>query len=137
MAGTSQTEKPKQSAVEKSKSRPVVTAIPSVLDENMRTVLSDALKNHAELLADRQRVSGLLKDLFPERRREVNILLQIYDLGIVDELQRQREINQLFIQRFTGRIVNEYGTAEQLAEKMVLLWCYCYGHDCCKIPWTQ
>lgn len=109
------------------------TSRAKTLDETMRTTLSAALKGRTELLTDRHRVSGLLKDLFPERRREVNILLQIYDLGIVDELQRQKEINQLFVQRFTGRIVNEYGTAESLAESMVLLWCICFGCDCCHV----
>lgn len=104
------------------------------LDETMRATLSAALEVCTDLLADRHRVSGLLKDLFPERRREVNILLQIYDLGIIDELQRQKEIDQLFVQRFTGKIVNEFGTAESLAESMVLLWCICFGCDCCHIP---
>lgn len=124
---------PKKSSATVSVSNTNTTSRVKILDETMRTTLSAALQGRAELLADRHRVSGLLKDLFPERRREVNILLQIYDLGIVDELQRQKEINQLFVQRFTGRIVNEYGTAESLAESMVLLWCICFGCDCCHI----
>lgn len=124
---------PKKSSTTVSVPNTNTTSRAKTLDETMRTTLSAALKGRTELLADRHRVSGLLKDLFPERRREVNILLQIYDLGIVDELQRQKEINQLFVQRFTGRIVNEYGTAESLAESMVLLWCICFGCDCCHI----
>lgn len=124
---------PKKSSTTVSVPNTNTTSRAKTLDETMRTTLSAALKGRAELLADRHRVSGLLKDLFLERRREVNILLQIYDLGIVDELQRQKEINQLFVQRFTGRIVNEYGTAESLAESMVLLWCICFGCDCCHI----
>lgn len=124
---------PKKSSAAVSAPNTNTTSRAKTLDETMRTTLSAALKGRAELLTDRHRVSGLLKDLFPERRREVNILLQIYDLGIVDELQRQKEINQLFVQRFTGRIVNEYGTAESLAESMVLLWCICFGCDCCHI----
>ena len=113
----------------------VVTApITKKFNDAMRSALSASLKGHLDLIADRHRVSGLLKDIFPEHRREVNILLQIYDLGIIDELQRQKEINQLFVQRFIGRSVNEYGTSENLAESMVLLWCFCFGHDCCRIP---
>lgn len=136
-ANTPCTSEPKKTAPAKSESivKPVSTL--KAIDENMRKTLSTALNTHNDLLVDRHRVSGLLKDLFPEHRREVNILLQIYDLGILDELRRQQVINQLFIQRFTGRIVNEYGTDEGLAETMVLMWCFCFGHDFCHLPIVQ
>ena len=137
VANTSSTSKPTQNILTKPERKSVDSKQPLAFDEKMRTTLSAALKTHGDLLVDRHRVSGLLKDLFPEHRREVNILLQIYDLGILDELQRQQEINQLFVQRFTGRIVNEYGTAEKLAEAMVLIWCFCYGHDYCRLPIIQ
>lgn len=125
---------PKKCSSMSSESNTVAAPIFKTFDETMRQTLSAALKGRDDLITDRHRVSGLLKDIFPERRQEVNILLQIYDLGIIDELQRQKEIDQLFVQRFTGRIVNEYGTSESLAESMVLLWCYCFGCDCCHIP---
>lgn len=114
-----------------------VQTVPTVseytFDEHMRNTLFSALKEHSEVLLDRHRVSGLLKDLFPGHRREVNILLQIYDLGIVEELKKQKEVDPIFLQRFTTKVVNEYGTAEKLAESMVLLWCYCFGQGLCQI----
>ena len=99
------------------------------IDAAMTSAFSETLKHHQDVITCRQRLSGVLKDLFPKQKREVNILLQIYDLGIVDEMKKLHEIDELFVNRFTSRVVDEYGTNENLAQNMVVQWCLCYGKD--------
>ncbi len=84
---------------------------------------------YPEMVTDRKRLSGLLRDVCPDRRKEINVLLQVFDLGIIEELKRQSEITHLFIHRITKTLVEDYGTNEDLAKSMVSVWCLCYGRD--------
>lgn len=104
------------------------------VDREIRTHLSFILNDHMDVLADRKRFSAMLKDLCPNRRREVNILLQAYDLRIIEEIKALSSIDSIFINRFTGKVVNEYGTNESLAKENILIWCLCYGHDVLQLP---
>ena len=103
------------------------------VDMEIRTHLSFILNAHVDVLADRKRLSAMLKDLCPNRRREINILLQAYDLRIIEEIKSLSSVDSIFINRFTSKVVNEYGTNESLAKEMILIWCLCYGHDVLKL----
>ena len=92
-------------------------------------VVSKAFLEYPEIMKDRKRLSGLLRDLSPKQKREINVFLQIFDLGIIEEIERQTEINHLFVHRFCKKLEEEYGTSEELAEQLVGVWCLCYGRD--------
>lgn len=98
-------------------------------DRTFYDLVAKAFLDYTEIVRDRRRLSGLLRDLCPDRRREINVLLQIYDLGIIEEISRQTEINHLFVHRFCKTLIEEYGTNESLAKSMVQIWCLCYGRN--------
>ena len=103
------------------------------IDDMMLSAITAALQARPEFLKDRQRLTSVLKDVCPEKKREINILLQAYDLGIVEEIRKLKVIDSVFISRFTNKMVNDFGTSEVLAEAMVLLWCFSYGRDILRI----
>ena len=98
-------------------------------DRTFYDLVSKAFLDYTEIVKDRKRLSGLLRDLCPDRRREINVLLQIYDLGIIEEISRQTEISHLFVHRICKTQIEEYGTNESLAKSMVQIWCLCYGRN--------
>ena len=103
------------------------------VDEIMLSAIVTTLQTRPEFLKDRQRLTSVLKDICPEKKREINILLQAYDLGILEEIERQKIIDNVFVSRFTNSMVNNFGTSETLAEAMILLWCLAYGRDILRI----
>lgn len=99
------------------------------VDAVICTGVEFALNHNIEALREKRQFASILRDLLPSHRREINILMQIYDLGIIGELDHCQVIDKFFIDRFTIKTVNEYGTSEALAKSMILVWCVCYGKD--------
>jgi hypothetical protein len=85
------------------------------------------LQNHTDALADRKRFAGLLKDLMPGMALQTNLLLNLYDIGFHEEIEKAAEITDLFAFRFVKQLCDEYGVNKPGAEWAVSLWCKCYG----------
>lgn len=88
--------------------------------------LSNALMIHTDVLNDRRKFKGLLFDLLPSNRIEVNILLQMYDLGYIKKIMGVTEPIELVAYRLSKRICNEYGTSKSFADRMAVIWIECY-----------
>ncbi len=75
----------------------------------------DCLKTHSTLAA-------VLRDLFPDEKRMINIVLSVYDSGIYDRLLSLSQIErpQYFI--FLRQLSEEYGLREDAASDGVRLW---------------
>lgn len=101
----------------------------SIASPEFYNAVQKAFAEHSEMITDRKRLAGLLRDFCPSQRREINVFMQIFDLGIIDEISRQSEINHLFVHRICKTLIEEYGTNEELAKSMVGIWCLCYGRD--------
>ena len=85
------------------------------------------LRDYPDALADRKRFIGLLKDLFPQQKKEVNLLSLLYDFGITAEIESTGGIDNVFTHRFKKRLQDEYGVTEDDAKWAVAAWCGCYG----------
>ena len=103
------------------------------VDDTMLLAITTTLQTLPESLKDRRRLLSLLKDVCPEKKREINILFQVYDLGILEEIERQKIIDRVFVSRFTNSMVDNFGTSEKLAEAMILMWCLAYGRNILQI----
>ena len=74
------------------------------------------LRDYPDALLDRKRFIGLLKDLFPQQKKEVNLLSSLYDMGIVAEIESTGGIDNVFAHRFKKRLQDEHGVAEDNAK---------------------
>lgn len=85
------------------------------------------LTSYHEAISIRSRFSGLVKDFFPEQQMQVNLVLAAYDLGISQDIEATKAINNAFAYRFVKRLVEEYGISRANADWVVSVWCVCYG----------
>ena len=95
------------------------------------------LTKYQDSIDNRSRFFGLVKDYFPGKQRQVNLLLSAYDLGIAKEIETTSAINNAFAYRFVKRLVDEYGISRSNADWVISTWCVCYGknvlHKTCDI----
>lgn len=93
-------------------------------DRSFVSVMTDGLVNHKEVLSEKRKLKGLLFDLFPQQRMEVNVLVQLYEQGILEEFQNSGMSDQM-VYRITKKVCSEYGTSEEAAKRMSIVWCCC------------
>ena len=93
--------------------------------------LDEVISKYPDLIHNRGRLKATLLDLFPQKetRPQINLLLMIYDLGIIDELENIPIIQDytLFLNRMTQKAVNEYFIDKDKAFAAVAQWCLAYG----------
>jgi len=100
----------------------------------LETEFEQLLLKYKDIIGIRSRFSGLVKDLFPGKQMQINLILAAYDLEIAKELEVVKAINNSFAYRFVKRLVDEYGISRANADWVVSLWCVCYGHKILKKP---
>jgi hypothetical protein len=86
------------------------------------------------LASDKNRLNGLLRDSFPKRIAEVNVLIYAIELGIVNDIYSERS-SQIpktqFYESLISRLQHDYGTEIGLAKWAVETWAIALG---LKIP---
>lgn len=90
--------------------------------------LKKAVEEYPELLHDRQRLRGMLLDLNTELadRPKINLLMSIYDLGIVNEIKSAPDDTAL-VSRMVTKARNQLFLDEKMAEWAVKEWCAACG----------
>ena len=90
-------------------------------------LLTKLLKSHPSALQNRNLLQSLLKDFFPDRKMEVNLLMFCYDMDIHLELQTSKTITRQIVERFKRNLCKDYGVQEDKAEWAVSVWVGSYG----------
>lgn len=65
---------------------------------NLRIILNQ----YPQCLESRAKLSAILRDLYPSERREINIVLDIYECGIADKIKHLKNIDALQVQAFVA-----------------------------------
>lgn len=99
------------------------------IDDEFENTFTEMLLKYQDLLCDKKRFCALMRDIFPQKRAEVNTLALIFSLGILDELKGCEYIDPLLSFRTAKRLSFEYGIETKLACQMVDVWCNCYGRN--------
>lgn len=87
------------------------------------------LTAHSDAVEDKKKLAGLLKDFFPDKQMQVNLLSTVYSLGIAHDIQAAAQISNAFAYRYVKRLVDEYGISRLNADWAVSVWCVCYGQN--------
>lgn len=85
------------------------------------------LRQHQASLDDRKKFTALVKDLFPDQAKNVNLLLMAYNMGIAQDIQTASHINNTFAFRYVKQLMDDFGMSRVNADWIVSVWCACYG----------
>ncbi len=85
------------------------------------------LRHYQTSLHDRKRFTALVKDLFPDQAKNVNLLLMAYNMGIAQDIQSASYINNTFAFRYVKQLMDDFGMSRVNADWIVSVWCSCYG----------
>ena len=66
------------------------------------------LTRHQASLDDRKKFTALVKDLFPDQAKNVNLLLMAYNMGIAQDIQTASHINNTFAFRYVKQAYGRF-----------------------------
>jgi len=84
--------------------------------------LRSVLENHPESKDDYQRLRALLRDLYPQKTLEVNLILNVLHCGISGQMLRLKEVKTRDMKRFVNFLESQYGIRESCAAGAVIAW---------------
>ena len=90
-------------------------------------VLARIIKDYPDALSDRKKLQALFSDFFPQDRLKRNILLMVFDDGIVEEMQTAAHFDRLTLHRHIKSVSQGYGIKTESAEDAVLTWAMAMG----------
>lgn len=90
-------------------------------------VLAGLIHDYPDALSDRKRLQALLLDFFPQDRRKRNLLMIVFDDGIVSEMRGLGQMDQMTLHRFVRSIELGYDIRTKSAEAAVKAWIKALG----------
>ncbi len=90
-------------------------------------ILARIIKDYPDVLSDRRKLQALLSDFFPEERLKRNILLMVYDDGVVEKIRTLAQLDDVSLHRFVKSVGEDYGIQPQNAEAAILAWAGALG----------
>ena len=92
-----------------------------------RLKLVDVIQQHILDIADQRRIQAVLRDFFPEKKKDVNILVLLLQMNILEKIKSQPNIDGFFVSKFVSMLENDYAIGSEAARYAVHTWCLCYG----------
>lgn len=90
-------------------------------------VLAKIIQDYPDALTERKKLQALFSDFFPQDRLKRNTLLMVFDDGIVNEMQRMTQMDQIVMHRFVRSVEQGYGIRTRNAENAVMMWAKAMG----------
>ena len=106
--------------------KPIVSTPPET-DNKFKADVASIILKHKEVFSKSPSIKGLLWDYFPDKKREINVLMILANYGMLEDMRLERILGSVFISKYVTRIVNEYGIEKNFAMEMALVWCHGYG----------
>lgn len=75
----------------------------------------------------RAKLVSLLRDLFPQNRKEINLIINAYDLGIPNRLKNSQQLDLILLNSLIKCMYDEYGLERKACEDSILCWANIYG----------
>lgn len=83
---------------------------------------------------NRTKLKAILMDTIPAERAKIHLLLHAYDEGIKTAIDDATILDNLFVYRWTKRLVDSCGSSKENAEWTVTYWVENYGIQCLRKP---
>ncbi len=89
--------------------------------------LKELITKYPECLDSSEKLRSYLKDLYPNQKARINIIVAIFSCGIAETIQNKKTLSELEINNFCNKLENDYGYAEKLSRECIKLWVESYG----------
>ena len=86
------------------------------------------LRQYENSINNKRQFTALVKDIFPEEAKNINLILMAYNMGIAQDIQKANLLNNTFAFRYVKQLMDDYGTSRVNADWIVSVWCSCYGN---------
>lgn len=86
------------------------------------------LRQYENSIDDKRQFTALVKDIFPEEAKIINLILMAYNMGIAQDIQKASLLNNTFAFRYVKQLMDDYGISRVNADWIVSVWCTCYGN---------
>ena len=86
------------------------------------------LRQYENSIDDKRQFTALVKDIFPEEAKNINLILMAYNMGIAQDIQKVNLLNNTFAFRYVKQLMDDYGISRVNADWIVSVWCSCYGN---------
>lgn len=86
------------------------------------------IRQYENSIDDKRQFTALVKDIFPEEAKNINLILMAYNIGIAQDIQKASLLNNTFAFRYVKQLVDDYGISRANADWIVSVWCTCYGN---------
>jgi len=84
--------------------------------------LFEVIQYNKNCLKDRKLLCNIIKDKYPNKTLEMNVLLNVYDIGVLRDIARKGSITELQYSGYIQKLISTYGLQEQLAKQGLNLW---------------
>ena len=84
--------------------------------------LKDIVQKYPECLNDYNRLRAILRDFYPKKSLEVNLILNVFHCGIVGQMLKSKQVKTVDMNRYINFMEKEFGIMEQYATGAILLW---------------
>lgn len=85
------------------------------------------LRKHQDIIDDKKKFSGLVKDYFPDKAKNMNLLLMAYNLGLTEDIEKASTVNNTLAYKYVKQLMDDFGLSRANADWIVSVWCVCYG----------
>ena len=94
------------------------------------------LTRHQASLDDRKKFTALVKDLFPDQAKNVNLLLMAYNMGIAQDIRSVSHINNTFAFRYVKQLMDDFGMSVLMQTGLFRCGVHAMGQKCWEKPVT-
>ena len=70
---------------------------------------------------------SVLRDLYPNNKREINVISTVLESGIADRIQREAQINEITIEKYLVLLDEDYGIQRDAAAEAIESWSRAFG----------
>ena len=88
----------------------------------MNVDLEKVLKSSPDAMKSRTNLKSVLKDLYPEEKRDINILLDVFESGAPSKIAEKKYIDDHEYNQFIVKIADDYGMQEICAKEALDEW---------------
>lgn len=89
--------------------------------------IQDFFIYHSETLVNHNRLKSALLDIFPTETQKINLILMAYDIGIVQQMQSAKIIEDSLSSRMESTLMNQFGISKENAHWAIEYWKKAYG----------
>ena len=83
------------------------------------------LRQYENSIDDKRQFTALVKDIFPEEAKNINLILMAYNIGIAQDIQRANLLNNTFAFRYVKQLMDDYGISRVFVVWFVFVWFFC------------